>query len=366
MSKFHKMFVYNLKMTLRQREALFWMFLFPVLLMIILGLVFGSSGEMRMKIGVVDLDGSPASRAIVQGIVKAFEGTPEIEISTGTEEVERAALKDGNRNGILIIPAGFGQAVTEGEKGEVTMIINRSELSTAQIASSTLRGIVGRISQGMSGAPELITVNEEAAQDVKDFEYIDFMVPGILAMVVMFGGLAGYSLEIATYREKGILRRIKVSPLSLSTFLSSGIASVLIFTLLQTALLIAVGMLLFHLKIHGNYFCLALLVLVGALSFLSLGFLIASMTRNSRSAGMASQAIAMPMMFLSGIFFPLQFVPSVLKVIAHCLPLYYLGDALREVMVDSAGLASVWLDLAVLMGVGAVSFFAAVRFFRWE
>lgn len=366
MSKFLKMFTYNVKMTLRQRESLFWMFLFPILLMIILGLVFGSSGEMRLKIGVVDLDGSMASQAIVQGLIQAFEDTPEIEIITGTEEAERAAIKDGDRNGILIIPEGFGAAVSQGEKAAVNMIINQSEVSTAKLTASTLRGIVEGINREMSGTRELIVVNEEAAQDVEDFEYIDFMVPSILAIEVMYGGLAGYSLAIATYREKGILRRIKVSPLSLSTFLSSGIASVLIFTLLQAALLVAVGMLAFKLKIHGNYFYIALVVLLGALSFLSLGFLIASLTRNSRSAGLASQAVAMPMMFLSGIFFPLQFAPSVLRVVARFLPLYYFGNALREVIVESAGLADIWLDLVVLVVVGAVAFFVAVRFFRWE
>jgi ABC-2 type transport system permease protein len=328
--------------------------------------VFGSTGNVRLKIGVVDLDGSPMSQAIVQGIIQNFEGIPEIEISTGTEDEERAALKDDDRNGIIIIPPGLGDRVASRQQADVTIIINESEISTAQVTSSTLRGIVEEINQKMSGTPQLITVNEEAAQGVEDFEYIDFMVPGILAMVLMFGGLAGYSLEIASYREKGILRRIKVSPLSLPTFLAGGIASVLVYTLLQTVLLLAVGILAFGLNLNGSYLYMAVIVTIGALSFLALGFLIASLTKNMRSAGLASQAIALPMMFLSGIFFPLEIVPTALKVIARCLPLYYLGDALREVMIDSASLLDVWLDILVLVVIGVVAFIASVRFFRWE
>jgi ABC-2 type transport system permease protein len=360
--KFYKMFIYNLKMTLRQREALFWLFLFPVLLMVILGFVFGSSGEVKLRIGIVDLDDSLNSRIIVE----AFQGRDGIIVETGTEEEERAALKDGDRNGIVIIPEGFGERMESGEVGNVTTIINQSEISMAQITSSTLTGIIDKIGQFMAGAPQVIEVTEEAAEDVKDFEYVDFMVPGILAMVIMFSGLAGYSLEIATYREKGILRRIKVSPLSLPTFLSAGIVSVLLFTLLQTALLIVLGVLAFNLHISGNYLYIAILVIIGALSFLALGFLIASLTKNARSAGLASQALALPMMFLSGIFFSVEWVPTPLKVIAQCLPLYYLGDAMREVMINSANLVNVWVDILVLVGMGVIAFIASIRFFRWE
>ena len=362
MSKFLKVFTYDLKMTLRQREALFWLFLFPVLLMVVLGFVFGSSGDLKLKVGIVDLDGSQVSGAIVE----VFGGIDAIVVEAGSEEEERAAIKGGDRNAVIIIPEGFGEEVMSGRQGELTVVINETEVSTAQITASTLRGIIAAIGREMSGAPEVIAVNEEAAQDAKDLEYIDFMIPGILAITLMFGGLMGYSLEIASYREKGILRRIKVSPLSLPTFLAGGIAAVLVFTLLQTVLLLAVGVLAFKLRISGDYLYLAVLVVLGALSFLAVGFLVASLTRNMRSAQLASNAIAMPMMFLSGVFFSLEWMPTPLKVIAQCLPLYYLGHALREVMINSASLLDVWLDILVLAGMGLIAFAASARFFRWE
>ncbi len=362
MRSFLKIFVYDLKVTLRQREALFWLLIFPLLLMVILGIVFGSAGDVKLKIGLVDLDGSEISQAVIN----AFQGIDALVVEVGDEEAERAALRDGDRNGVLIIPAGFSERLMAGKASEVTVIINQSELTTAQITSSTLRGIMGKMEQAMSGVPELIEVREEEEQDVEDFEYIDFMIPGILAMVIMFGGLTGYALEIATYREKGILRRIKVSSLSLPTFLASGIASVLVFSLLQAAVLLAFGSLVFKLKISGNYLYIAVLVLLGSVSFLAVGFLIASLTKNTRSAGLAAQAIGMPMMFLSGIFFSVEWVPAPVRVIAHCLPLYYLGDGLREVMINSASLFTVWLDLAVLGGMALVAFAASAKFFRWE
>ncbi|MDI6874107.1 ABC transporter permease [Candidatus Solincola sp.] len=362
MRAFLKVVIYDLKMTLRQREAVFWLLLFPILLMAILGLVFGGSGEIRLSVGLVDIDGSPVSRAVVE----AFEGIDALKVEVGEEGVEREALREGKRNAILIIPEGFGDRVSAGRTGEVVMLVNRSEMTTAQVTSSTLRGILEKVGQAMTGAPEVIAVREEEAGGTKDFEYIDFMIPGILAMVIMFSGLTGYSLEIATYREKGILRRIRVSPLPLSTFLAGGIVSVLLFSILQAVVLVAFGVLAFGMKLQGNYLGMALLVLLGSLSFLAVGFLIASLTRNSRSAGLAAQAIGLPMMFLSGIFFSLEWVPVPVRVIARCLPLYYLGDGLRGVMIDAAHLADIWVDVVVLVGVGVAAFLAAVRFFRWE
>lgn len=362
MRGFYKVFIYDLKMVIRQKEALFWLFLFPILIMVIFGFIFGSTGSLKLRIGLVDEDGSQVSEAIVQ----AFQEIDALVVDTGTREAEREALKDGKRNGILIFPAGFGEKVLSGQPAEVLMVVNKSEVSTAQVTSSTLQGIMTRVSQAMSGAPPLIELREEEEKEVKDFEYIDFMVPGILAMVIMFSGLTGYALETATNREKGILRRIKVSSLPLSSFISGGIASVLAFSLLQTVALLSFGALVFRLRIRGNYLYIAVLVLLGTLTFLALGFMIASLARNSRSAGLAAQAVGLPMMFLSGIFFSVEWVPTPMKVIARCLPLYYLGDGLRGVMIDGASLSDIWLDLAVLCGVCLAAFLAAVRFFRWE
>ena len=131
-------------------------------------------------------------------------------------------------------------------------------------------------------------------------------------------------------------------------------------------MLLLIGVLLFKVKIGGSFLNMAILVIIGAASFLALGFLISSLAGTAKSSQLASMAIAMPMMFLAGIFFPIDFVPKALSIIAQILPLYYLGHALREVMINGASLFSVWVDIAVLLGLGFVCFAASVKFFRWE
>jgi ABC-2 type transport system permease protein len=356
------MFLYEFKMTLREREVLFWMFIFPVLLILILGFVFGSSGDIRLEVGVVDLDDSQMSQAIIQ----ILESIDAIVVTEGSEEEERSALKDDDRSAVIIIDEGFGDKVDQGQAGEITMIVNQSDVNTAQVASGVLKGIIEDIVRMKVNAPEIITINEEQEEDVEDFEYVDFMVPGVLAIVIMFGGIFGYADEVAVRREKGILRRVKVSPISLSTFLGAGMSIVLITALIQAVILLILGALVFKIKINGNYFYMAVVVIIGAASFVALGFMISSLAKNSKSAMLAANAVGMPMMFLSGVFFSIEWVPAAIGVIARLLPLYYFAEALREVMINGANLADVWIDLVVLIVFGLVCFAIAVRFFRWE
>ncbi|MBN2025612.1 MAG: ABC transporter permease [Actinobacteria bacterium] len=366
--KYSKMFLYEMKMTLREREVIFWMLIFPIALMLILGFVFGGSGDIRITIGVVDLDDSALSRRIVE----ALESIEAIEVKTGSEDEERAELKDDDRNALIIIEEGFGEEVMQGGMGEITMIVNRSDVTTAQVTENTVRGIINEIGREMvrmqegGEEREAISLNVEEEEDIEDFEYVDFMVPGVLAITIMFAGLMGFNEEVAVRREKGILRRVKVSPVSLPVFLAAGMTMVVIEALIQAVLLLAVGYLVFSIKVNGNYLYMAIVTVIGTLSFVSLGFMISSLAKNSKSATLAGSAVSMPMMFLSGVFFSVAWVPAALGVIARMLPLYYFGDALREVMINAASLADVWLDLVVLIAFGLICFGIAVKFFRWE
>jgi ABC-2 type transport system permease protein len=137
-------------------------------------------------------------------------------------------------------------------------------------------------------------------------------------------------------------------------------------SLIQAAILLLVGKLVFKVHIRGNFIYIAIMVLIGAASFLALGFLIASLTKTLKTAEMASNVVSFPMMFLSGVFFPLAIMPTFLATIARLLPLYYLGHALREVMVRGKGLGAVWIDILILAGMGVICFLISVRLFRWE
>jgi len=361
MKQFGKFLGASLKMTYREKIALFWMFLFPLLLMLLLGTIFGRSGQANISLGVVDLDRTP----ITFGVASALQSIKAFKVSRGTENKLKEDLQNGKISAVLVLNKGFLDSVKQGKPGTATIYVDQSSVTVADITYSAVSQVLGRIAQGMANAPNLIEVKKQSVVS-NELSYVDFIVPGILAMTLMTSGLLGLSLSFVQYREKGILRRVKVSPLPLSRFIGSELVAALIMALIQAAILLLVGKLVFKIHIRGNYVYIALLIILGAASFLALGFLISSMTKTLKTAEMASNAITFPMMFLSGVFFPLAILPPFLATIAKLLPLFYLGQALREVMIRGKTLWAVWPDILVLVAMGLVCFIISIRLFRWE
>jgi ABC-2 type transport system permease protein len=368
MSRFFKFMGASLKMLYRDRMALFWLFLFPLLLMLLLGTIFGKSGQADISLGFVDLDRSQISK----GIESALEGIEAFNLKRGTEKELLEELGDAKINAVLILESGFAESVTQGKPGKAVIYVDRSSPNVSEIAASTVNQVLDEIAREIAArapggrpVPRMIDVEQKSVSS-GELSYVDFIVPGVLAITLMTSGLMGLSLDFVNYREKGILRRIKVSPLPLSRFLGAEITAAMVMSLIQAVILLAVGKLVFGIDIRGDYLSMAVVVLIGSASFLAMGFMISSLVQTFKTAEAVSNVVSFPMMFLSGVFFPLALMPDFLASVARVLPLYYLGDALREVMIKGNSLFSVWLDIVVLIAVGLACFGISVRFFRWE
>jgi ABC-2 type transport system permease protein len=202
----------------------------------------------------------------------------------------------------------------------------------------------------------------------KSFDYIDFLMPGIVAMTLMTTGIYAVSGVFVSYREKGVLRRLKATPMPLSGFVGARVLMQLVLALIQAGLVIAVGVFAFGVNVGATatLWRVAVLSLVGAGSFVTIGFFIASISKNVESAAALGQVIGTPMMFLSGIFFPMENAPAWIQPVVHAMPLTYLADAMRNVIIQGQTLWYVRWDILVLVGVGALFLGLSVRFFRWE
>ena len=174
------------------------------------------------------------------------------------------------------------------------------------------------------------------------------------------------AIPLVADREKLILKRLNATPLRRWQLVGSNIVMRLLIGIVQTALIIGVGAFVFHVQISGNPLLGAGFALVGALSFLALGYVIASFAKTEDAANGMVSAVQFPLMFLSGTFFPLEQMPNFLQVVARALPLTYLSDALRQTMVNGAALFPLWVCMAVLVGWSVVCFGIAARFFRWQ
>ncbi len=345
----------NLKMNVRNRTALFWNLAFPAIFILIFGAVFGRDPGLDFDVGVA---GAPS--ALSEATTAALDANDAFTVTGGAEAEELDALSEGDRDLVLV----FGAPQPADAPPPVTLYYDETEGPNAQIAIGAVRQTLLAVAGGAAGR-EPVTIAERgiAAQDVS---FIDFFVPGILAMSLMNSGVIGLSTAFVIYRERGILRRIKVTPFPLTSFILARVLSQLIVAVAQSLILVGLARLLFGLDVRGNPLVILLAILVGALAFLAIGFAISGFARNAETAASYANLVTFPMLFLSGVFFSIDRAPTWLRPVTRVLPLAYLVDALREPMTRGRGFDAIWVDLLVLAATFAVAMAIAVRFFRWD
>ena len=194
---------------------------------------------------------------------------------------------------------------------------------------------------------------------------VAYLVPSILAMALMQLGVFA-AIPLVQQREKGILKRLGATPLARWKLVGSNVLMRLMVAIVDAVVILGIGLVFFNVQIVGNLLAAAGLVLLGAGAFLAIGFALASFLKTEEQATGVVQVVQMPMMFLSGIFFSFDFLPGFLQTVARFMPLTYLGDALRQVMVNGTQVAPLGVDVAILTGWLVVCLGIAARSFRWE
>jgi ABC-2 type transport system permease protein len=344
----------NVMMSLRNRAALFWNLAFPALFIVIFGVVFGRGTTVEFDVGVAGPE--TAFRA---SLVAALEANPSFVVSMGDEATELQALEDGDR-GVVAVLGSEAAGNAEGLPA-VTLYYNATEGPVSQLAVGSVRQTVIDV----AGGPPPLPI-EERPVTAQDVSFMDLFAPGILAMSLMNSGVIGLATAFVTYRERGILRRIQVTPFPLTSFILARVISQLLVAGLQALILIGMAWAFFGLHLRGNPLVLLLSIVAGALAFLAIGFAISGIASNVETAASYANLVTFPMLFLSGIFFSMENAPAWLRPITKVLPLSYLVDALREPMSFGNGLGEIWPDLLALLLTFLIAMAVAVRFFRWD
>lgn len=352
MKSFWAMVEANLKMTVRNRTALFWNLAFPALFILIFGAVLGNDNGVSFDIGVVGSESVARERAVA-----ALTGTEAFNVTTGTEGDEMEALEASDRDIVLV----FGAPGADGASPSIQLYYDNTTGPNAQVAIGAVRQVLAAAFGDGSG----LEISEQSVS-ATSVSFIDFLVPGIIAMSLMNSGVIGLSTAFVSYRERGILRRIKVTPFPLGSFILARVVSQVLVAVAQSIILAGMAMLIFGLEVRGNLALILFVILLGALAFLAIGFAISGIARNTETAASYANLVTFPMLFLSGVFFPIDNAPEWLKPITRVLPLSYLVDALREPMTRGRGLDTIWVDVVVLAGTFVVAMAFAIRFFRWD
>jgi ABC-2 type transport system permease protein len=356
----------NLKSFVRDRAALFWTLAFPVLFVILFGTIFSGGGTPSYDVGFVDQDGTPA----VTQLRSAFERSGFVTLHDGTLEAEQAAMRKGDVAGIVVVPAGVGAAITAAQAGgapaqvALTLYTDPSRAGTAQALQVITNAVATSTNLAVAGRPPVLGVDHESLA-TQQLSNVSYFVPSILAMALMQLGIFA-AIPLVQQREKLILKRLNATPLPRWTLVGSNIAVRLVIAAAQTALIVGIGVKFLGVEVIGGWLAIVGLVAVGALTFVSIGYVIASFARTEEAANGMTSIVQFPLMFLSGIFFPLEIMPDWLRSIATFMPLTYLGDALRQVMVGGAPFVPLGVDIAVLGAWLVACLVISGRFFRWQ
>ncbi|MBE0430409.1 MAG: ABC transporter permease [Dehalococcoidia bacterium] len=202
--------------------------------------------------------------------------------------------------------------------------------------------------------------------DFFELRAIEYILPGIIVMALMTSGIMATTSGFAEERERGIYRRLSLTPLKRHTLLGGQLIQRYAVILVQTTLLLIVGSLAFSIQISGNLFWVWLVVTLGALCFLSIAFLLAGLIKSARAANGISMIVFFMLMFLGGVFFPNEMMPEFLRAFSNALPSTNLNDVLRAVMIMDRGIGEMWRELLFVGGWFVVSLLLAIRLFRWE
>ena len=350
----------NIRSFTRDRAALFWTLAFPLIFVLLFGSIF-SGGNNKQTIGLADLDHSTASAALRS----AFAAQSNVKILDGTEDELLARMKNGEVSAVIVVPRGYG-ATVQGHTGTARLLVYTDPAQTqAQGATYQLvGGVLAGVNQAASGQPPAVGFEPKTIQ-TNNLSFISYLVPSILGMSLMQLGIFA-AIPLVADREKLILKRLQATPLRRWQLVGSNVLMRLIIAVVQTVIIIGVGSAAYGVQISGNWLLIGALVLLGSTTFIALGYVIASFAPTEEAANGMTSVIQFPMMFLSGTFFPIDAMPDALRTVARVMPLTYLGDGLRQVMVEGTPFSPLWVCFAVLGLWLVICFGIAARFFRWQ
>jgi ABC-type multidrug transport system permease subunit len=329
----------------REPAAVFWVYCFPLLLAVALGFAFREKPIDKIKIDVREDVGGPEAVARVKDQL-AHDERFEITGVSGDEWKKR--LRSGKTE-LVVAPAASGYELWD-EPNRAESVLARNAFQAALFKPYA------------TAAPPLVERHMEETGN----RYIDFLLPGMLGMNLLGGGLWGVGYALADMRVRKLLKRFLATPMKRRDFLLSVLISRMLFTVPEVLTLLLFGWLIFGVKNNGSLGSLVFLIVYGAISFGGLGLLVASRAKTLETVSGLMNLVMLPMYIVSGVFFSSERFPEVVQPIVKNLPLTAMNDALRAVMLEGKGIGDVTRELVVLAVWGFIPFVVALKIFRWR
>ncbi|KAA0003518.1 MAG: ABC transporter permease [Thermoplasmata archaeon] len=376
-------FVASLKNYLRNRGTLFFSIAFPVILILLFGAIYSSGGGGSYELYVKNFDyengmiiAGMMNDSIAGNFTNFYDavyaqlngtGVVKIRIIKDSEVSSRKELQDyvesKKLKSVMVIPENYGMMLGLAIANEnatlapnVTLMLDQSEMQRNSIIISVISQFFGKSNLIIAGGENFMRFNTTNIVQEK-FDYIDFFVPGVIALTVMTNSIFGVIESNTKFRKNGILRKLLTTPFTRAEWIMAKMLFMLFMSFVSTFVIIIVGMAVWNLNVHFNAY-MFILIISGSFAFAGMGMIVTRFVKDEETAPAAANVITFPMMFLAGIFFPLEMMPSFLQVIAKFMPLYYVGQGLRDAMIfgDAAGALAntivIFLFAAVVFAIG--------------
>jgi ABC-type multidrug transport system permease subunit len=337
---------------IRQPEAVFWVFVFPVLMAFALGIAFRNTAPEKMRVAVEA--GAPNAAAMSAAISQSAE-----------------------LQAVLLSPPEAAQAL---RTGKVALLVSANPATSTPAGgtpayeyrfdptrpeSRVARHAVDDALQRAAGRNDVVRSNDQTVSE-PGARYIDFLIPGLIGLNLMGSGMWGIGFAIVSARTNKLLKRMAATPMKRWHYLLSFMLSRLVFLFLEIAAILIFAYFVFNVRVYGSLLSFMLIALIGSMAFAGIGLLVAARTKTIEGVSGLMNLVMLPMWLLSGSFFSASRFPDFAQPIIKLLPLTALNDALRSVMNDGSAISANLIDIGLLLGWGLLSFVIAVRIFRWQ
>ena len=353
---------------LRNKFGLFFGLIFPVILILIFGAIFSSSGSTTINVYIQNQDTGPFASPqmnIAQQFLNQLNSSGVIQITlVPNSDNFTKYLADQSASEGIIIPENFSANYLAGNPVNVIVYSNPT-LSTSSAVNQLVGGIINyfNLNYYKQNATPIIGVTQ-ATVNPHQTKYIDFLVPGLIGFAILVSPMFSLVNISSEYKKTKIFKQLSLTPLTKIEWLSSKVMWYIALGAFSFLLMVGVGIFLYGANITLTVWLIPFLIL-GPMLFAALGMLVGTVTKNPETAGVIGNVVTFPMMFLSGTFFPISIMPQYLQTIAHVLPLFYIIEGLNNVMVY-ANYSGAIIDLAVTAVITAVFFALAVKLFKWR
>ena len=360
----------------RSKMLLFFFILFPILLMSMFGFIYpptpksnpttGNIGTAfpNLPVSLVQMDDGQMANLVASQFIQISGQQRLFTVSeSASYQAARNQLVEGNIKGIIIIPEGFSDALAAGQPATVQVTVDETNPTTGAVVQAEISAVFSIIGSSMSAQninsmaggrvnpafimqPISVTRIPLISGITSSFE---FLAPGFMALTVITGSLQGVANAISREKEQGTMDGLLASPIPHVSIILGKVAAQTVRGLIQGFLILGLSIVLFGVQIYGSPFIMFIVLLLGTASFVGVGIILTAVAPDQETAQMMTIILQFPMMFISGILFPIDQLPGWMQYIGKALPLYYAADALRKVIILNASLAAIVPDILILI-----------------